>query len=221
MVAPSPRHNGVFAQRISAAGVVQWTANGVAVSAAANYQTAPSIIADGSGFFGITPAPYQPGGPAISMGGSSEPAARRAARLGDGFMPSDPEVWAFYVDECAKLGKPDPGPWMGGDTSVLALADDADKGWDRLAPYFLHEMNAYGAWQAQDGVATNYKSVSDTDELKATGQYRVITPDQYIEELKASPFPFGMFHPLCGGTPPDLGWETLRLFEEKVLPVFA
>jgi alkanesulfonate monooxygenase SsuD/methylene tetrahydromethanopterin reductase-like flavin-dependent oxidoreductase (luciferase family) len=168
----------------------------------------------------ITPAPYQPGGPAISMGGSSEPAARRAARLGDGFMPSDPKVWDFYVDECLKLGKPDPGPWMGGDTSVLALAEDADAGWDRLAPFFLHEMNAYGAWQAQDDVATNYKSVSDTDELRSTGQYRVLTPDQYIEELKASAFPFGMFHPLCGGTPPELGWETLRLFEEKVLPAF-
>src|SRR5437899_969728 len=103
----------------------------------------------------VTPAPHQPGGPAISMGGSSEPAARRAARLGDGFMPSDPKVWAFYVDECQKLGKPDPGPWMGGDTSVLALAEDADKGWDRLAPFFLHEMNAYGAGQAQDGVANN------------------------------------------------------------------
>lgn len=169
----------------------------------------------------ITPAPYQPGGPAISMGGSSEPAARRAARLGDGFMPSEPQIWDFYVDEMKKLGKPDPGPWLGGDTSVLALAEDADKGWDRLAPFFLHEMNAYGAWQAQDGVATNYQSVADTDALRETGQYRVLTPDQYIEELKAAPFPFAMFHPLCGGTPPELGWETLRLFEEKVLPAFA
>jgi alkanesulfonate monooxygenase SsuD/methylene tetrahydromethanopterin reductase-like flavin-dependent oxidoreductase (luciferase family) len=166
----------------------------------------------------ITPAPFQPGGPAISMGGSSEPAARRAARLGDGFMPSDPAVWAFYVDECQKLGKPDPGPWMGGDTSVIALAEDADAGWEAHAPFFLHEMNAYGAWQAQDGVATNYHSVADTDALRATGQYRVLTPDQYVEELKASPFPFGMFHPLCGGTPPELGWESLRLFEERVLP---
>jgi alkanesulfonate monooxygenase SsuD/methylene tetrahydromethanopterin reductase-like flavin-dependent oxidoreductase (luciferase family) len=168
----------------------------------------------------ITPAPFQPGGPAISMGGSSEPAARRAARLGDGFMPSDPKIWEFYVDEMQKLGKPDPGPWLGGDTSVIALAEDADKGWDQLAPFFLHEMNAYGAWQAQDGVATNYQSVADTDALRETGQYRVLTPDQYIEELKAAPFPFGMFHPLCGGTPPELGWETLRLFEEKVLPAF-
>lgn len=36
----------------------------------------------------VTPAPYRPGGPAVLLGGSSEPAARRAARIADGFVPS-------------------------------------------------------------------------------------------------------------------------------------
>jgi alkanesulfonate monooxygenase SsuD/methylene tetrahydromethanopterin reductase-like flavin-dependent oxidoreductase (luciferase family) len=57
----------------------------------------------------LTPTPHQDGGPQIGMGGSSEPAARRAARLGDDFMPSTPELWDVYRDELAKLGKPDPG----------------------------------------------------------------------------------------------------------------
>jgi alkanesulfonate monooxygenase SsuD/methylene tetrahydromethanopterin reductase-like flavin-dependent oxidoreductase (luciferase family) len=168
----------------------------------------------------ITPAPFQPGGPAISMGGSSEAAARRAARLGDGFMPSEPQFWDFYVDECKKVGKPDPGPWLGGDTSVTAIAEDAEKAWAQLSPFFLHEMNGYGQWQVADNVAAGYKPVSDTDALRATGQYRVVTPEQYIDEMKAAPIPFAMFHPLCGGIPPELGWETLRLFEQKVLPAF-
>src|SRR5207244_596809 len=38
----------------------------------------------------ITPQPYQSGGPSITLGGSSEPAARRAARIADGFIPSVP-----------------------------------------------------------------------------------------------------------------------------------
>ena len=58
----------------------------------------------------ITPAPFRAGGPAILLGGSSEPAARRAARVADGFIPSVPEVWEFYRDEVQKLGRPDPGP---------------------------------------------------------------------------------------------------------------
>ena len=41
-----------------------------------------------------------------------------------------------------------------------------------------------------------------------------------IEERKASPFPFAMFHPLCGGMPIDLAWASLELFEDQVLPAF-
>jgi hypothetical protein len=99
------------------------------------------------------------------------------------------------------------------------LAADPDEGWARLAPFFLHEVNAYGAWQAEDGIATTYKSVSGIEELRGTGQYRVLTPREYVEELRAAgPHAFAMLHPLVGGTPPHLAWESLRLFEREVLP---
>jgi alkanesulfonate monooxygenase SsuD/methylene tetrahydromethanopterin reductase-like flavin-dependent oxidoreductase (luciferase family) len=167
----------------------------------------------------VTPAPFQPGGPMVALGGSSEAAARRAARIADGFLPSDPTFWAFYADECLKLGKPDPGPYLGGGTDVVLLAEDADKGWDTYAPFFLHEVNAYGAWQADDDVQTTYKTVSGTDELRGTGQYRVLTPDAYAAELRAAgELAFVMLHPMVGGVPPALAWESLRLFEHEVLP---
>ena len=50
---------------------------------------------------------------------------------------------------------------------------------------------------------------------------RSITPAEMVEEQKASPFPFAMFHPLCGGMPIDLAWTSLRLFEQEVLPAFG
>jgi alkanesulfonate monooxygenase SsuD/methylene tetrahydromethanopterin reductase-like flavin-dependent oxidoreductase (luciferase family) len=169
----------------------------------------------------VTPPPYRPSGPAIMLGGSSEPAARRAARIADGFIPSVPEVWEFYRDEVQRLGRPDPGPSPVGENRIIALADDVDKGWEEMAPYFLHETNAYGAWQAQDDIASPYRTVDDIDELKARGQYSVLTPDDLVVELKAATFPFVMFHPLCGGIPPELAWSSLRLFENEVLPAFA
>jgi len=168
----------------------------------------------------LTPDPFRPGGPSISLGGSSRPAAERAARIADGFIPSRPDVWPFYRDEVIRLGKPDPGPSPVGENVVVALATDPEEGWERMAPFFLHETNAYGAWQAQDDVASPYRSVADIDQLRATGQYRVLTPDQYVEELKASPFPFAFFHPMCGGIPADLAWSSLHLFEDQVLPAF-
>jgi alkanesulfonate monooxygenase SsuD/methylene tetrahydromethanopterin reductase-like flavin-dependent oxidoreductase (luciferase family) len=169
----------------------------------------------------LTPVPFRPGGPSISLGGSSQPAAERAARIADGFIPSKPEVWAFYRAEVQRLGRPDPGPCPIGDNEVVALATDPDEGWEKMAPYFLHETNAYGAWQAQDDIASPFHTVADVDALRSTGQYRVVTPDQYVEELKASLFPFAFFHPMCGGMPIELAWSSLRLFEHEVLPAFT
>jgi len=169
----------------------------------------------------VTPAPYRPGGPGIILGGSSEAAARRAARIADGFIPSVPDVWEFYRDEVQRLGRPDPGPSPVGENRTVVLATDVDKGWEQMAPFFLHETNAYGAWQAQDDIASPYRVADDVDELKARGQYCVLTPDQLIAELKTAPVPFAFFHPMCGGIPPDLAWSSLRLFENEVLPAFA
>jgi hypothetical protein len=63
------------------------------------------------------------------------------------------------------------------------LAEDIESAWEELGPYFLHEVNAYGAWQAADDVHTSYQSVVDAQELRALGQYRILTPDQYTDEL--------------------------------------
>jgi alkanesulfonate monooxygenase SsuD/methylene tetrahydromethanopterin reductase-like flavin-dependent oxidoreductase (luciferase family) len=168
----------------------------------------------------VTPRPHQPGGPKISLGGSTEAAARRAARIADGFTPSNPRLWSPYCDELAKLGRPDPGPYPGGDTNFFHLATDVEEGWAAIAPYAMHESNAYGRWLAEAGqVDGGYHSVSDADALRQTGQYRVLTPDDLVAELKdKGPFAFAMFHPLMGGIPPALAWESLQLFEHEVLP---
>ncbi|MER5663068.1 LLM class flavin-dependent oxidoreductase [Streptomyces mirabilis] len=169
----------------------------------------------------LTPAPFRPGGPSVSLGGSTEPAARRAARIADGFIPSVSEVWEYYRDEVLKLGRPDPGPSPIGRNRVVALAEDPNKGWEQMAPFFLHETNAYGAWRAQDDLAAPFRSVTGTDELRESGQYRVLAPERFVAELKSSPRPFTQFHPLCGGMPMELAWSSLRLFEREVLPAFT
>jgi alkanesulfonate monooxygenase SsuD/methylene tetrahydromethanopterin reductase-like flavin-dependent oxidoreductase (luciferase family) len=169
----------------------------------------------------VTPAPCQPGGPKITMGGSTEVAARRAARLGDGYMPSTPELWAFYRDEVITLGRPDPGDYVGADTSFIHVAKDPDRGWDDIAPYALHETNAYGEWMAEAGVgaAGGYEPCTDADSLRTTGQYQVLTPDALVAELRAKgPYRFTLLHPMMGGIPPELAWSSLRLIESDVLP---
>jgi alkanesulfonate monooxygenase SsuD/methylene tetrahydromethanopterin reductase-like flavin-dependent oxidoreductase (luciferase family) len=169
----------------------------------------------------VTPSPYRPGGPTLLLGGSSEPAARRAARIADGFIPSVPEVWQFYRDEVQQLGRPDPGPCPIGANRTVALAEDVELGWKQMAPYFLHETKTYGAWLAANDSAGPYRPMADADDLRASGQYAVLTPEQFISELTSAPLPFAQFHPLCGGMPVELAWSSLRLFEREVLPAFS
>lgn len=166
----------------------------------------------------VRPTPAQPGGPPIVLGGSSEPAARRAARIGDGFVPADLDCWEFYRDECLQLGKTDPGPARSGDTAdVVVLAEDPEQAWPVLGPYFVHESNAYGAWKPAAG-ADRYAPVQDIDEVRALGQYQILTPDEYADQLESEgEFPMAKLHPMVGGIPPELAWTHLHLFEEAFL----
>lgn len=169
----------------------------------------------------VTPGPYREGGPALLLGGSSDAAGRRAARLGLGFLPAVPEVWDAYRDEVVALGRSDPGPCPITRNRTVALAEDPEQGWAEVGPYFLHETNAYGGWRAQAGVESPYAQAADLDELRASGSYAVLRPEAYVGELRQAPFPFALLHPLCGGIPPALGWRSLQLLDRDVLPAFA
>jgi alkanesulfonate monooxygenase SsuD/methylene tetrahydromethanopterin reductase-like flavin-dependent oxidoreductase (luciferase family) len=167
----------------------------------------------------VTPPAFQPTGVSIALGGTSDAAARRAARLGVGFMPSTPAVWDAYRDECAAQGHPDPGPALQGDSTVTVVAADVDAWWDELGRFALHEANEYGAWAEASGIATGYTRAGSVDELRASGQYDVVTPAQLVEHLDAlGPLGLAVFHPMLGGIPPSAAWESLRLLETEVLP---
>jgi alkanesulfonate monooxygenase SsuD/methylene tetrahydromethanopterin reductase-like flavin-dependent oxidoreductase (luciferase family) len=169
----------------------------------------------------ITPRPHRPGGPRIAMGGSSEVAARRAARMGVSFTPSSEGAWDFYRRECLALGQADPGPHVLAGTSVIHLATDPEKGWKDLAPYALHDANAYGRWMADNGIGAigGYTLATDADELRARGQFRVLTPEQLVDELsELGAYHTCVLHPMVGGLSPEVAWNSLHLLEQYVLP---
>ncbi len=54
------------------------------------------------------------------------------------------------------------------------------------------------------------------------GKYRVLTPDECVEAARREgPSALFLHFPLCGGTPPELGWQSLHLYADKVLPQLA
>jgi alkanesulfonate monooxygenase SsuD/methylene tetrahydromethanopterin reductase-like flavin-dependent oxidoreductase (luciferase family) len=168
----------------------------------------------------VTPAPCRAGGPTVMMGGSSEGAARRAARLGIPLMPTDGGVWEVFRAETTALGRPDPGPYLGGDTSFVHLARDVEQGWDEIAPFALHEASSYGRWLSAggQGVAKSYRPFESVAELRASGQYRVVRPEELVAELSGPGLRSLAIHPMMGGIPPKVAWESLRLLEQEVIP---
>jgi alkanesulfonate monooxygenase SsuD/methylene tetrahydromethanopterin reductase-like flavin-dependent oxidoreductase (luciferase family) len=167
----------------------------------------------------VTPQPYQRPGPRIVVGGGSRRAAERAARLGDGFSPHLRDAWDDYRRAVIALDRPDPGPMAPSSPRFVHVAEDPEEAWRALAPYLMHEMNAYGEFAAKAGEHTGYVSVADLDELRASEHYRILTPAECVA-LIVDLGPAGSFtlRPLAGGMAPELSWAGLRLFEAEVLP---
>ncbi|HEX4432470.1 MAG TPA: LLM class flavin-dependent oxidoreductase [Frankiaceae bacterium] len=168
-----------------------------------------------------TPVPISPPQALIFVGGSGKPGARRAARFDLPFLPAAnlPELAEYYNQQCAEKGV-NPFIMMPPEhTSMTHIAEDPEKAWADYGKYFLHEATTYAGWQTPDIHSAVHSHATTAEELRAEGIYEVITPDQCIERAKSQgDFATCVLHPMVGGMPPEVGWESLRLYVDKVLP---
>jgi alkanesulfonate monooxygenase SsuD/methylene tetrahydromethanopterin reductase-like flavin-dependent oxidoreductase (luciferase family) len=168
----------------------------------------------------VLPRPAQRPRPAIFMGGTSPASARRAARIADGYQPAVPALYDLYLEELAAVGKSPPDPEEAGLATIgpyLFLSEDPERDWERIAPFALYDNNEYAKWVAEIG--GGLEPIDNPTELRRHGTYRVITPEECLELAGSS----GMLvlKTLMGGMNPDIGWESLRLFADKVWPKLA
>ena len=60
--------------------------------------------------------------------------------------------------------------------------------------------------------------VQTLDEVRASGRYRFLTPDQLIAEVRdADDYGPLVLHPLVGGMPVDEAWKSVQLLVDRVL----
>lgn len=169
----------------------------------------------------VTPQPRTPGGPTLWIGGTSEAAARRAARFGLGFFAErgDPALAEAYRDECARHGR-EPGPCIlppEGLVTTAFVAEDPERAWREIGPHLLHDARAYAAWMGEGHEAASRSGAESVEALRAQGApYRIFTPQEAVEHVRRHGIL--MLQPLCGGTPPELAWRSLELVEREVLP---
>jgi alkanesulfonate monooxygenase SsuD/methylene tetrahydromethanopterin reductase-like flavin-dependent oxidoreductase (luciferase family) len=165
----------------------------------------------------VLPRPAQRPRPQILLGGASQASARRAARIADGYEPVHARYYDAYLRELG-AGAPTPGQDHAGRGGLfLHVASDPETAWSRLGPHLLHDSNTYAAWAANGRMPDMpYRAFRNVDELRASGAYEVVTPDEAVRLL--SERRWASFRPLVGGLEPEVGWESLRLLESEVLP---
>ena len=166
----------------------------------------------------VTPRPFTQPHPMVLIGGTSKPAARRAARFGLPMFAAAAVdgLEAYYYEQCKEQGTQ--GFFMdpGGDFASVHVAEDPDKVWKELGDHFLHEATTYHSWQTPDIKSSVHSHASSVDDLRAEGIYQVLTPAEALE--RATKYGSLNLHPMVGGMPIDEGWSSLRLYCEQVLP---
>lgn len=164
----------------------------------------------------VTPRPFTQPHPLLLVGGSSQAAARRAARLGLPFFPSAhlPELESYYKEKLKEYGTEGWTMMPGKVTPLLHVSEDPDRTWATYGKHFLHEAQTYASWQSGDIKSAVKSGAGTVDELRAEGVYRVLTPDECL----AQGLDNYVLHPLSGGMPLDEGRRSLQLYCENVLP---
>jgi alkanesulfonate monooxygenase SsuD/methylene tetrahydromethanopterin reductase-like flavin-dependent oxidoreductase (luciferase family) len=168
----------------------------------------------------VTPKPASQPHPMVLVGGGVPAAARRAARLRLPMLPmnTDQVVRDAYADEGKKVGYRGLVVETVGPTFVH-VAEDPERAWAEIGPYVLYEAQTYASYQTPGQHSTPGVKAETVDDLKASPQFVVGTPEQVRARLEQVP-PDGSvtLSPLAGGLPPDLAWASLELFAAQVMP---
>jgi len=162
----------------------------------------------------VRPLPSRPPQEIVYAGGGTAAAAKRAARFGLSMWPMNDSIIPDYEAECARLGKA-PGRLIRSIASVY-LTDDPERGWSEIGNHLLHYMQSYAKWSASaEASASPLHGMDTIEKIRAANLVKVVTPEQAIE--------IGMvraigLQPMIGGLHPELGWKSLEMFVNKVLP---
>lgn len=108
------------------------------------------------------------------------------------------------------------------DAPATFVSDDPERSWTELGKYFLYDAMTYASWQRPEIKNYWHTTATSVEALRNDGRYRILTPEECLAEIERLGETGELhFSPLVGGVPPTLGWQSLKLFEEKVLPYLA
>jgi len=167
----------------------------------------------------VTPVPRKP--PRIFIGGMSEPAIARAARIGDGFLSTGGIGQDQYVTALDALAKPrSAGAICAGHWGIIAPDPEAEAA--KVGPYVLYQANEYIAWGAF-GPPHQVPRFPDAASAIRDGLYEVYDAEaavaQLTQMLRAYPEVVDVhFWAQFPGEPVDSGSARIEYIARQVLP---
>ena len=166
----------------------------------------------------ISPKPVSAPSSLISVGGSVEISAIRAASLGLPFVPAvrDESLETAYYKKAKEIGYESPMCMMPSGPGMVMVSEDPEKLWNEIGENLLYDAMAYAAWQYNDQRSSWHVEGTSTDELKKGGQHLIVTPQECVDLVRNDGAV--VLHPLVGGVDPGIGWESLELVANKVIP---
>jgi probable F420-dependent oxidoreductase len=170
----------------------------------------------------LRPLPVQMPFPLL-VGGLSEAAVRRAARLGDGLIVSGEHDAGsgvrIYRDELAKLGREGDANEVVYFEQWLLVARDPERRLREAAPHIGYQLARYAAWGR--GVDELDPVSPSLDDLAAMG-VRVLRPEQAIDHIRGviDEHRINRFlsWTLPPGLPPEWSDEHIELMAREVIP---
>ncbi len=181
----------------------------------------------------VTPGPARTGGPPLWIGAISEPAVRRAGRIGDGFMATDVTVESFAEqvrwarEERERSGRDPATLAISLHLPTFAFEGDPSRAWELVRPH-----HRYVVWKYDDmdtarsrlGPPPAPPPVSPTEEQALRASIVLGTPEQVAEQIaRFRDVAGGDVHYIARlywpGMDPALQREALDVFGERVAPL--
>lgn len=171
----------------------------------------------------LAPMPVQSPLP-VWVGGFAPVSARRAARLGDGYVGTGDmtALVKIYREELAKRGRGNTGRVAGGHFWLITSRDPA-RTYAEVAPRVRYQIDMYNAWMKDSG-QTLFPEITDPAQLAELGILSVVSPAQAVDMIGAYVEATGVERYYTWTVPPGMPEramdEYLQLFAEEVMPHF-
>jgi probable F420-dependent oxidoreductase len=178
----------------------------------------------------VTPPPAQEGGPSIWLGGSAEPAIRRAGRLADGYIRTrggDARVMRGDLQIAEAAGRA-----VGRDPASLAFAQlqnafvwEGGDAWEIAGRYVGNQLGIYRGWDAGGDTPGQGFFLKPPDEATMREMTPSGTPQEVAHALRPMVEAFAgrkEFHLIVRLQYPGMDFDTaaraVELFGERVIP---